>query len=340
MKKINFFVVSSPWHYYIANYMVMTLDEFSESENVLYIVRTDINVIDKADNWLSIIYANKDLYSSNLLFAKSLVKKELATLETLFCDYDSVIMFLPTLYKWNNILYNHFLKDDKKYHYFNFPDGNDSFYFKKVNRKTLYGRWLKCLISKFCGIEYFWHDCFRYDYVGISLAERVYSYIPENLKYHIDCEIKRIPLVKNRKEINVNNDRICIFLGQVIEFGMKNDTKHKITECFKYIQAREENIKIFYKPHPREKVELVKEYLDKYGFEIMRDKEAIESVIRNVSVKTIYSFYSSALINLKIMFGENIECVAYKGLEFYEVQEENANVLKDIYRNLGIEYIS
>lgn len=338
MKTLNFFVIDSILQYFIVEQILNNFSNFKTEDNIIYITNNTVNANFKLENFGKVIKINNDLTEKNLLKKSNMINKELNLLKQIFVDYDKINFFMATLYRWNNILYNHFVKNNKNFTYINYPDGNDSLFLKKVSKKELTLRRIKCFICKLFNIDYCWNDVFKDDYLGISLANKIYSYFPELLEERFNKSIIKIPMQKLIK--NTANESIIIFLGQVIEGGMKENFYNKIDECFKYVSKQEQQ-RIYYKKHPREDVKLIEPLLKKYDFHIFEDERAIEEVIieNKYNVEKVYSYYSSGLINLKLILGDNIRCIAYRGLEYYKINPENAKLLLGLYKRLGIEYI-
>lgn len=338
MKTLNFFVIDSILQYFIVGQILNNFSNFKNEDNIIYITNNTVNESFKLENFGKIIKINNDLTGNNLLKRSNTINKELNLLEQIFVDYDKINLFMATLYKWNNILYNHFVKNDEKFTYINYPDGNDSLFFKKVDKKELAMRRIKCFICKLFNIDYCWNDVFKEDYLGISLANKIYSYFSELLECKFNKSIIKIPMQKLIK--NTDKESIIIFLGQVVEGGMKENFYNKIDECFKYVSEQEQK-RIYYKKHPREDVKLIEPLLKKYDFRIFEDERAIEEVIieNKYNVEKVYSYYSSGLINLKLILGDNIKCIAYKGLKYYKINSDNAERLLSLYERLGVEYV-
>lgn len=337
-KIINIFLAELPLQLLTANHMVNNIEELKKRRNLL------ITTLDVKDN----IYYDDIIKCYNInqkyfdMKNKRNIKGLIEKLKLITINYNEIYIFLPGIRNvLGNSLFKLFIKtkNNKKCYFCVLPEGNYSLYLQKQNYIDIFKMWIKVFLGKigFCPYTSYYGDK-----VGISNAQILYSFMPEMITF-FDGEVKKIPNFKrkeNKKSIDKNSENKCIFLGQPIEQGMKINWEEKVNKTASFIKSNYNSYELYYKRHPRENENLVENIFRKYGFKIIEDKRTIEEIILNDnSYKIVCSYWCSALINLKLIFGKDIECLAYKGLDFYGLAKNEKDSLLKIYNYLGVKYI-
>lgn len=331
---VKIFIVSTILEYFFARYIVKYVKEMDEYDAIL-ITSLDKKLIDEK-SWKSIVYF---LEKKRSVF--SLKNKEMAyyikkQIENISNEYNNVYIFLPGIRNiFDNAIYKFFLKSrlNTKYIFCILPEGNYSLYYQRQDFIDKIRMYIKVFLGK---IGFFPYTSFKSDRLGILNADIMYSFLPKHVKF-FKGKIISIPIniVKRRKKI-----KKCIFLGQAIEKGMKDNYRRKIEEIGNYINYNWKDYNLYYKPHPREDLSKTWRILSKYNFQLLLDNRTIEEIVlKNNEAITVISYWSSALINLKLFLGDNIECIAYKGFEFYNIKEDEKRQIMSLYKLLNIKYV-
>lgn len=335
---INIFLAELPLQLLTANHMINSIEELKRRKNLL-ITTLDIKSNNCYDDIIECHNINQKYFDRK---NKKNIERLIEKIKLITIDYNEIYVFLPGIRNvLGNSLYKLFIKteNNKKCYFCVLPEGNYSLYLQKQTCMDIFKMWLKVLLGKigFCPYTSYYGDK-----VGISNAQILYSFMPEMITF-FNGKVKKIPSFRrkeNKKIIYGNNEKKFIFLGQPIEQGMKKKWKEKINETANFIKSNYNHYELYYKKHPRENINLVGNIFKKYGFKMLEDNRAIEEIILNDdSYKIVCSYWCSALINLKLIFGKDIECLAYKGLEFYCLAQNERDTLLKIYNYLGVKYI-
>ncbi len=84
------------------------------------------------------------------------------------------------------------------------------------------------------------------------------------------------------------------------------------------------------------------EYYQKQGFTLVDDKRCVEEYVMDNNHGTVVSYNSSALFNLKCIYGDNIRCISLWSdlVSSYDRVDKGASKrLNQLFRTLGVEII-
>ncbi|MGL5560176.1 MAG: polysialyltransferase family glycosyltransferase [Paraclostridium dentum] len=333
MKKVNIFLAHTPFQNYVANHMVYSMEEFRNVDNILILDSNHKNLNIKKEIWTNIIISNPAV---GLKFYKNINEREMIVnniLKEIESNYNEVNIFLANIsYTLNNLFFGIY-KNRRKYNFEitlnNYPEGIANLLLENIKLK----QFMKDIIRNFYGLvkctKYY---VYRGDITGIKYSDKVYSLSPEFMET-VDKQIIAIPKLKNDNIIKFEN-KIGIILGQPY-YSMENKLEFKkmieeMVDFMKNLGYKE----IYYKPHHYEDQKLLEE-VKNYVSELIIDHNPIEQYIKETQISGVIGFTSSALINLKAMYGENIECISYKGLDFIK-DNKSKEKLTSIYNGIGI----
>lgn len=336
MRKVNIFIAHTPFQNYVANHMVSNMDEFNNMDNILILDSNHDNLVIQKKSWKEIIVKNPAIglkFYENIEQRETLLKYILDKVES---QYDVMNIFVANIsYTLNNLFYGIYMNKCKykvDITLNNYPEGIANLLLENIGSK----QYIKDIIRNVYGIvkgtRYY---TYTGDITGIKYSDKVYSLSPEFID-SIDKEIITIPKLNNKKNAN-NRNQICIILGQPY-YSTENEKEFiKIMkEIVEYMNKLGYN-NIFYKPHHYEDRNLVNK-VSNYVDEVVYDHNPIEQYAIDNNIKAVIGFTSSALINLKSMYGNNIECISYKGLKF--IKDVNSKQkLESIYNRIGIRII-
>lgn len=341
-KTLNLFITDSIFQYFIADYMRKTLSEFKTADNILFNVSSNVKVKSAPDLWSKMLQRPLPAWrKGNSFFLLKQVKVNLREIQRLVAPYTEVHIFMSTLYKFQNIVFNTFVKNAPNIKYFNYPDGNNSLFLIKASPKERLLLVGKSILAKLAGVRYGAFPFYVQDKVGLLAADKIYSCLPAQVNF-FPGEVVDIGLPKIALEYKA--DRLCLFCGMPLEQGMHKEWQKKLEETAAFIAARHRDLVLLYKPHPREEVSLTYPFFAKYGFQLWQagkypDTNLEEAIFNGFSPQVIYSWWSSVLINAKLMLGDQVDCVAYKGVEFFELEHAEGLAVRKLYQQLGIKYI-
>lgn len=217
------------------------------------------------------------------------------------------------------------LKSNNGFSYINIPDGIASVTTTRRDYKDYIKLYIKLLLSRIGLIKY---SSFgdRMDSQGIYCANVIYSFLPHLIKNKTKAIIKRIDL---RGEMQIGED--ILFLGQP-------DVEERIEEALHFLYNNYSVNNIYYKPHHRENIEFINKIEKNHNLKIISTNKCIEDFfVTEKSFRIVIACFSSALINLKMMFGDKVRCISYKGIDI--IDECRKEELLALYNQFGVEII-
>lgn len=288
----------------------------------LFVTNKKIIKIYFEDNKLSQILNNKKIIKYLL---KEISKYDIGEVEIIIAD---IYQYL------NNYLYGYAYR--KKIELVNYPDG----LLNLVNYKINYYQKIKIFIKKFfCKIQG-WNYYF-YDYPsGIDKYRKIYTYNKKIIESDIISK-------KNPKIIELISEKIKLkeyknglVLGQdnlINKLGLKKYYNYILNQI-KELKKDKKIEKIYYKPHPKYLNKDFQTKINEYCL-IINDNEIVEKLIEKYQIVKVISFYSTALINLKIQY-DGIECIAFEVQNIISITKEaDVNKIKKIFNSYGVEMI-
>lgn len=342
-KVVNIFITDSSFQLFMASYMIQRLPECQSVDNILFNVSQFSGCDVSPDPWVKIIDQPILSFSTTNLFKlQQQIRSALKELKKQFIPYDEVHIFMGTLFKFQNVVYHTFVKNSNHIKYYNYPDGNNSLFLQRATITARLSMLCKSLVAHAARINFGFFPHFAQDRIGLLAADKLYSCLPE-LVHFFSGDIVDIGLPE--PDFQQKTENICVFCGMPIEKGMKRNWQNKMAATAAFIAANVQDSTLIYKPHPREDILYSFPIFKKYGFKLWQEcgypDTALEHCIcSGLRPKQVYSWWSSALINVKIMLKDQVECLAYRGLEFYELNPEECRHIITIYKYLGIKYIA
>ncbi len=210
-------------------------------------------------------------------------------------------------------------------------DGILNYYYPKTNNKKL--KLKKVLCKYLLGVDIIPENNHP---TGIHLDKVNAQYVRLPEKSIFPEKSNQLPFVKINYEPVKN---IILVVGQDIMHNSdegSNYYKKKLKELFGHILKRmERDCKIIYKPHRNGDYTIAEEILEVTftNFELYLDITPIEECLTQIKPAYIYSFNSSALINLKLALERKDIYIA--GLPYNKNSE-----LTSLFNSIGIEILS
>lgn len=329
MRKYNVIVAVTPYHFFVLKNMISQRLIDSDAHNIFVstMSREELDFegveffFDK-EFCLDIKKNGIELYFNKII--KDRINKTIYNLETILYDKE-IYLIMPHLeHPLCNALYFS-LKAIKNstFNYATYPEGIASIVPLKKSIRYLCFESVKVFLSNFGCLEYSFHGSSD-DALGIFDVNIIYTFNPKTIKKYIKKDTKLISIKTLSKNIKPK-DKILI-LGQPYN-------KKSISNMI--LWSKEINSDIYYKPHPRENIKNIIYYEKILGVNILKTNLCIEEYFDKVeSFKNVISVNSSALINLKMMYGDAINCISYNAKN--HIQENRREELLKIYREVGV----
>jgi hypothetical protein len=170
-----------------------------------------------------------------------------------------------------------------------------------------------------------------------DIVDKIFSFEGMETSYpqHKICNI-RLPLTADSSTVEKN---AALVIGQNF-LQLKTASKSFIDSVSEKIQSlvdKEAVSRIDYAPHPRSEFD----EFSQPSYQRLRDEYlCVEEHIAKGDYKYVISCYSSALINSKIMLGDEINAISVGLGDFPFSDKSQSNKLIESYKKLGIEVIN
>lgn len=140
--------------------------------------------------------------------------------------------------------------------------------------------------------------------------------------------------LKSKKQ---NNSLFCLILGSPIDQKKISTYLSIVKEEIAILSNKK--MTIFYKYHPSEKENnKLKLLLSENNISILNSKEPIESLCDDFAI--IIAPASSSLINLKLIYHSQIDCISYmpskKINQLFNINEDVQKNLRDVFKRIGV----
>lgn len=231
-----------------------------------------------------------------------------------------------------------FFLNNSKYHFVQIPDGIANYY-NVTTRSFLSKMLLKKIASFFINIKYS-----LYSGHLTAVEKNKYEYIItlyEKGLIRNGNVIRKIELSNQTKNADQEKSNNILILGQSYKnYYLYQKTYSKI---FEYVISNfKSDSNIFYKNHPNENInQHFKDLLSNYKINILSTQKQVELIAANYN--TVISEVSSALFNLKILYGDKIHCIAYlqnvKYLSGRRVNHKRILEIKQQLKSVGVTII-
>ena len=330
-------VVHTPLQHLIAHHMIKSMSEFDDPDNFLVLDMVKQDLSQDKHLWKEIFYLDPPVGGSILGGAKR-CRKALKTISDLIDQYEFIQVFVSDI-NWplNNALYGLlFEKRNENIRLCNFPDGTGNLLIVYPNKFQQFRKIVKSILGRLGGFPYYY---FGGDTMGLEMSDKIYSLLPSAINSEINAEVVAIPMIE--PAVINENPEACIFLGENINSYVPQSAFREIcTRAAEYTRnlGYED---LFYKPHHFANSSIEKDTFMQFGFQLINSSLSIEEMFLVKQVPCIVSYNSSALLHLKLMFGDKVRCISYCCEEVLSYSKVDANVLKrliKLYELCGVEY--
>ncbi|MBN1211034.1 MAG: hypothetical protein JXA92_00520 [candidate division Zixibacteria bacterium] len=335
-EQVNVFIVHTPFQHLIVNHMLTTLSEFRLSDNYLVLDMHPLTISVVRENWKKVLALQPPVGASVVGSGKN-CRRALKEINGIISGYPRVSFFVSDIdWPLNNAVFGLIKKGhDKNIRMCNYPDGLGSLLVQKPDAKRKLRNALKSLLGLLGGSPYYNYGC---DIMGLAVSDTIYSLMPNLLDGKTDKKIVNIPKL-NLKKSDMNRDA-CIFIGQYFK-NITSDDKYR-DMC---VKAAEYTLSLgysdlYYKPHHFANSQIENDVFLEYGFKLIADTRPIEEIFQTRQMKCAVSYISSALLHLKMMFGEDVRCISILGVTALKELYVKANIIDDmqeLFRICGVE---
>lgn len=325
----NLFVIHTPFHKFILEYMLNNMEEFSKSNNILLVNNNKIKINDSV-LWTKIFYV--DEVGSSVIGSRKKSFKAIKMVENIVKDFDINNIFLSDI-QWplNNFIF-------KKYHYKlsidNFPDGIGNLYIVKQSIKFKIRQIFKVFTGLLFTSPYYYY---KNDVLGMYEFNRVFSLMATE----IDNEISAIQ-IPSFVEFNFKAENLkdCLILGQPFS-DLLGDKEYLnlVSNIITHIKSKG-IINIDYKPHPRENIDKYSDYFLTNGVKLVKTNLSIEEYYIKNPYKEVISFYSTSLITLKLIYRNKIKCVSFNSKKIITSLSNGKEIERNVnklFKKIGVE---
>ena len=333
----NIFIVHSPFQLFVAERIVATNESFFGAENIVLLeIEQDISC--SVDLWSKIHYLQ---YVGGSVLGRNSRKKSDKNTELLrrLIEGSNTVRILVSDIAWpqnNRVFFDKEISSKVKFSLI--IDGIASYISPEVSLTNYFRGWLKGIIGATgFGVKY---RPYTGKLMGEERAEidKVFGFSA----YALSCpEGKKIdiPIYDVSNHIQLNNR--CLLLGQPFWRFMDDLEWEKIqSETLEFIMSIECD-EVLYKAHHHDR-EVDSLFYQKKGISLLEDNRCIERIFADNYFSTVISYNSSALFNLKCMYGHNIRCISLSGYKLgikTDLEKKAVSRMLKLLDEVGVELV-
>lgn len=337
MRKLELFIVHTPLQLEIINNILKNKNE---------IEKTDLLLINDIENGFSIelnTEKNIEVLKYNGIFKKlykrrAEQKAKIKEIKNILHKYNDIKIYIDDVYyPLCNYFYGFWKKNKLKVELINFPEGILNFIESDLTLKNYFNQLLKVVYSRVVtGIPYYFYSSMS----GKKYCATIYT-LKKNLlsekeqKKSIEFKLENIKVEKTFKNsVIVGQEGFLNYISEELYIRL-------VQEQIKLLRTRYSG-EIYYKCHHQKINNKIISELKKEKIYLIEEKDPIEFLIEKYKIKNVSTFVSSAIIQLKILCGDDINCISYKMdviFKYFKVKKNYLKKLTQIYKKLNIEII-
>lgn len=330
----NLFFIHTPFHQFIVEKIINQYKQNSNEINIIFYEFERPQVFNQYPDAHKLMFVggrvpgidNRKNAEINVKLIKSIINNYT----------DNKIYISDIAWPMNNIL---FFDKSIKCEFNIFMDGIGNYLGQKINARLFVRNIAKWLLGFFgLGVRYF---PYFGDVVGHSQKriKLIYGFKSEYLHMAKNkaCDI----IIKNSQKEIFKNQKKGIFLDQpfIKGFNRWNALRQDTLKILNELDVDHWHYKQHHFGALQDKI-----YFLMLGFEDVNSTECIEKLFESEWFDTVVSYNSTALFNLKVIFGDRIRCIAIDDAELVNAATQNdSNVnlkLRFLYNTVGVEIIS
>jgi hypothetical protein len=333
---LNLFLAHSPFQYFVACHMVNNMPEFRTRSNYLVVDPVWSGVAVDEPGWQEVIICEPPVGGSVVGAGRrmrSVVRRVLA----LFDPPRSARLFLANV-QWpmNNVLRATLVNREfpTPIEVCNYPEGIGSLRLVYPDWRQHFRDLMKSALGLISGVRY---QPLKEDLMGLETSARIYSLLPQLLPAGLQSKAVTIPpFPMPPGEVDRHT---CMFLGQNDRLLPERLRRPLAVASAAYCRSLPYKRFVF-KSHHYGESELQREAFIGSGFERLTDTRPVEQILMVDTVACVVSFNSSALVHLKMMFGDRIRCIACFPEQFGQMARQQARHTKgihELFEKTGVE---
>lgn len=263
-------------------------------------------------------------------------KKKYDLIKEVLQKYSNVHVYLPNIHSpfTNKIFFNLPNELHVNLQYNILVEGSLNYAGHYIGKNYFYKSLIKIILGYMMGFSY---KLFQgeFDASDQNKIDIIYAPLKEGL-----CTNKKIVEIdlSPKKDIKREKNNILI-VGQYLSSQLSTTNQNILEEYFlEFINNKLVDAEIiYYKAHPMsdEKDDFIQKLSDE-RIKIVKTSLSLEEWLENEDVKMVISIASTALMTIKIMYGDKIECISF-GMDFLN---KNTSVdyasLMILYKKLGV----
>lgn len=297
---VNLFVCHTPYHYYLSSLIVRNYYS-SNFCNIAFVegrAKTKLDVFDKVITTPSIggsvIRKGKEVESS---LDKIKIEAKKNKLKIFMSDVAWPLC--------NRIFFAEELSGNE---FCFFSDGIGAYRGNRKNKTQIIKDGVKEVLGK-TGLSSDYKNFYGHP-LGYDQPRANALYIPNPLKVNYqNINAIDVPLPTFRKESEEGNKRL-LFLDQPLWIIERESWERRLNSAIDYVKRNYPGYDFYFKLHHRSREKEKMMYLEN-GFLEVDQNYCIEELVAETDYKKVFSFYSSALVHLKWMLDNKIDCFSF-----------------------------
>ncbi|MEW5797253.1 MAG: hypothetical protein AB1772_12970 [Candidatus Zixiibacteriota bacterium] len=333
---LNLFVAHSPFQRFIADHIVRRMPEFRDSNNYLIVDGSTQEAEVDRTGWREVTICDPPVGAS-VVGAGPRMRTVIQWAVYLCRQFRATRLFLTNV-QWplNNVL-RATLRNETSWFLVevcNYPEGIGSLGLVYPDWRQKMRDTAKSVLGVLTGVPY---QPLREDLMGLERSDRIYSLMPHLLPEHLQAKAITIPPVPISSY--AGDSRTCVFLGQNDRLVPKRYRRPLAEAAASYCRLLPYTRFLFKSHHYGESQDQRNVFVGA-GFEPLANSRPIEQLLATDPAACVVSFNSSALVHLKMMYGDRIRCVACFPDRFGKLagqRTDRADSVSSLFARCGVE---
>lgn len=331
--KLALFIAHTPYQVHLAEHMIVQMTRFKNLQRVMAVEFPD-EVVPNVSKGLWDEIVRVPWVGGSVIQGRRHWRAATRLIEAVLSDCrEAEVLVSDIAWPLNNVLWRKWRGGNTGQNVSLYPDGLMMFAGQRVSPTLFVRNLAKATLGLFGGVPYrpYWGDVGGLDARGIA---RVYTPLPE-LTPAPNERLEPIPTL--REGLRVSPSPHCVFLGQPIDRFVGP------TECGELMNRAARHIAqigychVVYKPHHFES-KTTRELAKRLGWSLLADSRPVEALFLERPFACVASFSTSAFVNLKIIYGSSVRCVAVAPDSLMtSIWRGRAQRIKEIFRQFGVE---
>jgi hypothetical protein len=330
-RAVNIFLLHTPFQLYIAEYMALSIAEWSGRSNVALVDNPTLEP--NVDIWNEIRHIRPNI-GPGLFGNAGRIKREIRRLEARCSTAEHVQLFISNFdYPLGNAMYA-WARTKPGVEVAAYPEGIANILRSRFGWKKKIKNRIKQLYGKMHGL-YIQH--LGDDLSGLAIADVIYTLLPA---VELKTRARIVPIPRPATSAVPSLRHGCLVCGQPLYAIMPREEHESLTQALIDLVHDLGFSRVVYKPHPRED-ESIDRVAVASNATVLRDSRVAEVAFDQDGFECIASFCSSALLHVKLLHGPNARAIAFRANDVLSRSNNNrqfAAELKSIFVKFGVEW--